>query len=71
LLCWCQKPRSEARSALIGHHRLTLEVKDGWLTATWSPVGLFFFPGPFDAGKWRDVLAHLRSVTIELESGRT
>jgi hypothetical protein len=60
----------EARSELIGRHRLTLEAKDGWLTATWSPIGLFFFPGSFDADKWRDVLARLRSVTVELESGR-
>jgi hypothetical protein len=58
----------EARNALIGHHRLTLELKEGWLTATWNPIGLFFFLGPFDAGKWCDVLARLRSVALELET---
>ena len=57
----------QARDALIGRHHLTLELDAGWLTATWSPMGLFNFPGPFDPEPWCDVLAHLRLLGKELE----
>jgi hypothetical protein len=57
----------EALDVLIGRHGLTLELADGWLKATWIPMGLFIFPGRFDPEKWREILAHMHALACELE----
>jgi len=57
----------EAIDTLVGRHHLALEVDEGWLKATWKPVGFFFFPGRFEAEKWRDVLVRMQQLAGELE----
>jgi hypothetical protein len=58
----------EALDVLIGRHGLSLELDQGWLKATWKPLGLFVFPGRFDPEKWREVLANMQVLALELES---
>lgn len=53
--------------ALEGKHGLVLAVADGWLHATWQPVGFFIFPGRFDGARWREILAGLSVVAARLE----
>jgi hypothetical protein len=57
----------EALDVLIGRHGLSLELDGGWLKATWMPMGFFIFPGRFDPEKWREVLAHMQMLALELE----
>ena len=57
----------EALDVLIGRHGLSLELEQGWLKATWKPIGAFIFPGRFDAEKWREVLANMHVLAHELE----
>ena len=55
-------PHEHARLDMMAHDDLTLDFKDGWLRATWMPIGFFIFPGRFDPVKWRGVLECLHSL---------
>ena len=57
----------EALDVLIGRHGLSLELDQGWLKATWKPIGAFIFPGRFETEKWREVLANMHVLAHELE----
>jgi len=58
----------EALSQLEKHHGLKLAFEDGWIKATWMPVGLFvFFPGRFVAERWQAVLAGMQQVAASIE----
>jgi hypothetical protein len=46
---------------------LTVQIENGWLKATWMPVGFFTFPGRFDAVKWRAVLQRLDAIAGSLD----
>jgi hypothetical protein len=47
---------------------LTVQVENGWLKATWMPIGFFTFPDRFDAVKWRGALQRLHSLAGSLEA---
>jgi hypothetical protein len=63
--------RSEFRDALevLAHrHSLALVLSDGWLRATWTPIGFFIFPGRFEPEKWQEVLAHMLALAKSMEA---
>ncbi len=57
----------EALEALVRGHGMSLSLEQGWLAATWMPIGLFIFPGRFEQEKWREVLARMYRLVSELE----
>ena len=54
--------------ALTLEHGIDLALESGWLRAKWMPIGAFIFPGRFDERKWREVLAHMRTLAVSLET---
>ena len=56
-----------ALSAIV-ERDLKLIVEEGWLKAMWRPSGLFIFPGPFSAEKWRGLLGAMRTLAASLEA---
>jgi len=54
--------------ALTLEHGVDLALESGWLRAKWMPIGAFIFPGSFDERKWREVLAHMRTLAMSLEA---
>ena len=53
--------------ALEATYELRLQMQDGWLQATWAPVGFFIFPGRFEPARWKAVLEHLTVIAAHLE----
>jgi hypothetical protein len=65
---WLREPAArEAWDELELRHELKLAVGDGWLKATWQPIGLFIFPGRFEPERWGSVLRSLHAVVTSLE----
>lgn len=58
----------EALSRLEKRHDLRLAFEDGWLKATWTPVGLVLdFPGRFEEPRWRTTLQLMRRAARSIE----
>ena len=59
----------EALSRLEKVHGLRLVFEDGWLKATWAPVGLMLdFPGRCDEERWRTVLELMARASSSVET---
>lgn len=59
----------EALSRLEKRLGLRLELADGWLRATWMPVGLLLnFPGRFEEERWRTALDLMHRAARSIEA---
>lgn len=59
----------EALSRLEKNHGFQLAFEDGWLKATWMPVGFMIgFPGRFEEGRWRTALQLMQRAVVSIES---
>jgi len=67
---WIREPAArEAWDDLELNRELKLSFDEGWMRATWQPIGPFMFPGRFDADRWLGVLRSMHTVVASLERG--
>ncbi len=67
---WIREPAARAAwDDLELQHELKLSFGEGWMSATWRPLGAFIFPGQFDPERWRRVLRSMHTVVTSLECG--
>jgi hypothetical protein len=58
----------DALDLLEGREGLDVSFDQGWLKVRWQPSGFVFFPGRFDAPRWRGVLQAMAAVAASLEA---
>ena len=62
-----ERAAQDAWDDLELRQELKLSFGDGWMKATWQPIGFVVFPGRFEPERWRGVLRSMHTIVTSLE----